>query len=460
MLFQRFYYGPLAQAAYLIGHEGEAVVVDPPRDVTEILDFAARHRLRVRWALATHVHADFVAGLAELAAAAGARIGLGDRFDGGLRCERLADRSDVAVGGARLHVLATPGHTPESVSFLLRPPAGSGLPDRLLSGDTLFLGDVGRPDLVAGAGRSPREMARMLFDSLHGRLAALPDETEVWPAHGAGSACGTDISCEEFSTIGLQKVGNWALGERDPERFCDRLIGALRPPPRYFAHVAALNREGPPLLADLPRPRERPRDEVALAVSAGAVVLDVRSTSAHAQGHWPGALGARVEGNDFETWTGTLLPASAPVIVHGADRGQVERAVWRLQTIGLERIAGYTLELPDEPEQHGEIEAAGLFAALAADAGAYQVVDVRRPAEYAAGHVPGAVHAELGPELAASPALAGLDRDLPTAVVCRSGFRSSAAIRQLRAAGFTRLANVRDGMLAWQGNHLPTAAPV
>ncbi|MGE3172837.1 MAG: rhodanese-like domain-containing protein [Planctomycetota bacterium] len=456
MMFRRFYCTPLAQAAYLIGHDGEAAVVDPPRDIAEITAFAARQGLRIRWALSTHVHADFCAGLAELAAATGATVGLGERFDGALPCERLADDRELRIGGAVLTVLPTPGHTPESVSFLLRGPAASGAPDRLLSGDTLFLGDVGRPDLVAGRGLPPEQMARALFRSLHERLAPLPDTTEVWPAHGAGSACGTDISCEESSTIGLQRVGNWALAERDEDAFCARLLAALRPPPRYFARVAAVNRRGPALLGALPAPRQLDAAGVQRHLDEGGAVLDVRSRQRHADGHWPGALNAASDGNDFETWAGSLLEPDATVVLHVAEHAQLAPALARLRRIGLDAVVGWTDAPAAAPRTHRQLAASELFVALQGGA-AWQIVDVRRPAEFAAAHLDGAVHAELGPGLAAHAALAALDRAMPTAVICRSGYRSSAALRQLHEMGFRALANVQDGMLGWQGNHLPTS---
>ena len=453
MLFHRFYYNPLAQAAYLIADGDEAVVVDPARDVSEILAFATQHGLKIRWALATHVHADFVAGLGELAAATGASVALGARFEGAMPCDRLEDGREIPIGGVVRYVLETPGHTPESVSFLLRA-ADVTSPPRLLSGDTMLLGDVGRPDLVAGKGHTPRDMALAMFTSIHERLAPLSDDTEVWPAHGAGSACGTDISCDEFSTIGIQRVGNWALNEKSPEQFCERLIAAQRQPPPYFAHAAALNRCGPTLLSKLRKPVQADREAVLAGLAQGTQLIDVRSREQHATGHWPQALNLGYNGNDFESWAGTLLDADKPIMIHADSAEQAEVARRRLLCIGFDEVRGFTTALPAEPGTHSQLQAAELFTALQHE-GDLQVIDVRRPGEFAAGHVPGAVHAQLGRDLAARPTLRGLDRDRQTAVICRSGYRSSAAIQQLAAAGFTSLSNVSDGMLAWTGNHLP-----
>lgn len=454
MQFHRFYHAPLAQAAYLIAADGEAVVVDPRRDVDDILAHAQQLGVRIRWVLATHVHADFVAGLGEIAAATGAPIALGERFDGPLPAARLGDGQELQVGGIRITAMATPGHTPESTCFLVQPPTGIAAPERLLSGDTLFLGDVGRPDLVAAAGHEPRAMARALHASLHQRIAPLPDATEIWPAHGAGSACGTSISCEASSTLGLQRIGNWALAETDAERFCDRLLGALRPPPAYFAHVAALNRRGAPLLAGLEPLRALTASAAADATADGAAVLDVRSKARYAQGHWPSALNLAVDGNDFESWAGALLPPPQRLLLHAETPDQALLARRRLLRIGCDDVAGFTLALPAATVKSRLLDAAGLFLDLQRGE-RWQLLDVRRRAEFAAGHVAGALHAELTPDLGAAPGLAALDRQRPTAVICRSGYRASAALQQLEALGFTALGNVQDGMLGWQQNHLP-----
>ena len=451
MLFHRFYYTPLAQACYLIADEGEAVVVDPPRDIREILAFAAQHDLQIRWALATHVHADFVAGFGELAAATKARVALGARFDGSMRCERLEDGQQIEVGGSVLSVLETPGHTPESVSFVVRAP-DSATPPRLLSGDTMLIGDVGRPDLVAGG--APRDMAQALFTSVHEQIAPLPDDTEVWPAHGAGSACGANISCEEFSTLGAQRIGNWALNETDCEQFCNRLIAALRQPPPYFSHTAQLNRQGAALVAELDPPPQLEARAVAAHLEQGAQLVDVRPRGQHAKASWPQAVNLGHNGNDFETWCGTLLEGHKPIILHADSATQAEAARQRMLCIGFDAVQGFTTALPTASRQHGQMEAAELFTSLQ-NGDELQVIDVRRPAEFEAGHIDGAIHAPLGPGLAAAAALDKLDCQRRTAVICRSGYRSSAATQQLAAAGFTSLANITDGMLGWTGNHLP-----
>lgn len=447
MLFRRFPCAPLAQNAYVVGVDGEALVVDPMRDADDLLAFVAAQRLRVRHVVATHVHADFVAGVAEVAAATGAPVAIGARCRSSLPGQRLDDGHALPLGGLSLQVLATPGHTEESVCLLL--PATDGQAARLLTGDTLFVGDVGRPDLAQGQGDSPATMAAWLFDSVHRRLAALPDDVEVWPAHGAGSACGSCIAGPAWSTLGAERASNWALREADPERFTARLLAALAPPPPYFARVAARNRHGPPLVATLPPPAMLTVDDV----GAGDQVLDVRSVRAHGLGHWPNALHVGLDEGEFEPWAGALVPADAPLVVHAADEAGARAACRRLLRVDLEP-RGVVLALPPRPSVRPQIEALDLFAASGSPP--YQVVDVRRPAEFAAGHVPGAVSCELRRPLALAP-LAGLDRSAPTAVVCDGGYRSSAACSLLAAAGFRALHNVRDGMRGWLQQHLPVA---
>jgi glyoxylase-like metal-dependent hydrolase (beta-lactamase superfamily II)/rhodanese-related sulfurtransferase len=450
VLFQRFFLDGLAQASYLVADEGEAVVVDPRRDVGEYVDCARRHGLRVRCALATHVHADFVAGLRELRAATGATLAMGARFAGALQCDRLRDGDELVVGRVRVRALETPGHTPESVCYLVQAPDA---PPRLLSGDTLFIGDVGRPDLVSGQGFTARDMAVALWDSLRAKIAPLPDATEVWPAHGAGSACGSAIAAAASATLGEQRLGNWGLCETDRDAFVDRLIGCLRPPPAYFMHAAELNRQGPRLLAELPDPPELEAAAVERACAAGAVLLDVRDGAAFGRGHWPRALNLGLAGA-FEAWCGALVPPRADLVIHAADAAAAASALQRLLRMGYERVAGITRAVPARPEALPQVDVADLF--VAQERGErWQVVDVRRPNEFAAGRIAAAVHAELGGSLGSDERLATLARDRPTAVVCEGGYRSSAASHFLAARGFTRLHNVEGGMRAWRAAGLP-----
>ncbi|MBI5849734.1 MAG: MBL fold metallo-hydrolase [Planctomycetes bacterium] len=451
MIFRRFSVDPLAQVSYLVADGGEALVVDPQRDVLVYLDAAREAGLRIRWALATHVHADFVTGLADLHAATGASIVHGARFDGPFAGLRMADGECLQLGGLRVRAIETPGHTPESVCWLVERDDG---PARLLSGDTLFVGDVGRPDLVAARGLAPDVMARALWHSLRERLASVPDDTEIWPAHGAGSACGSCIGDAASSTMGAERATNWAMVEDDRERFVARLIEAQRTAPHWFQRIAGINRAGPRPFEALEEPRAMDAGAVATAIAGGAVLLDVRSAMEHGAGHWPQALNIGLAPGDFEPWAANLIDAERDVVVHAAGPADAGRARIRLARVGLERVIGVTSALPKPARQLPQVSVRELAERLASGAVA-QVIDVRRPAEYAAGHVPRAVAAELGPSLGANPALGSLDRDRPTAVICAGGYRSSAACGLLRDAGFRQLVNVAGGTRAWLASGLP-----
>jgi hydroxyacylglutathione hydrolase len=451
VIFRRFACEGLAQNAYVLADSGEAVVVDPRRDVDDVLAFVRQHGLRVTRVLATHVHADFVAGLLEVAAATGATVALGERFTGRLPCTRLAHGERVRVGGVDVEVLATPGHTLESVSFLAAGDAAGERPARLLTGDALFVGDVGRPDLAQGAGHSPHQMAELLFATLRERFARLAPETEVWPAHGAGSACGSRIAAAASSTLAVERATNWALREPDEGRFVRRLLESVTPPPRHFPRLAALNHDGAPLLATLPAVPQLDVAAAKAAATRGARLVDVRQWPDHARAHWPGAINLGLRGGDFEPWAGALLAPDVPIVLHAANDADAREAITRLRRVGLDDVRGFVLELPADATRTRELDALDLF--VPNGTSPLQVLDVRRADEYAAGHVPGAIHAELGPDLDVQ----GLDRAHPTAVLCDAGYRSSAAVALLRARGFTNLHNVRDGMHGWRSNHLPLA---
>jgi glyoxylase-like metal-dependent hydrolase (beta-lactamase superfamily II)/rhodanese-related sulfurtransferase len=447
MFFRQVYLGCLAQASYVLGDEGEAVVVDPRRDVAELLAAAAAEDLAVRNVVATHTHADFVAGHRELAAATGATVWLGPGAGAAFPHRTAAQDEVLHVGRLDLRFLETPGHTHDSLCILVQDRTGR-VPPRLLSGDTLFVGDVGRPDLVGGRGGSAAEMAERLFDSLHERILALDDATEVWPAHGAGSACGKNIGSESSSTIGHQRRTNLMLQLEHKGDFVRELLRDLQPPPRYFAHAARANRAGPRLLGELP-------PLVALAgVPDGALVLDVRSAAAHGAGHPPLALNVGASGM-LEHWCGTLLDPAAPLVVLADDAAAAAAVRVRLARVGLENVAGFVTPAGGPPATATlpQADVHSLAAELARDPG-LQVLDVRRPREFEAGHVPGAHNAPLA-ELDGHAVLARLDRDRPVAIVCQTGYRSSIAAHFLRKAGFAALCNVTGGTSAWLQAGLP-----
>jgi glyoxylase-like metal-dependent hydrolase (beta-lactamase superfamily II)/rhodanese-related sulfurtransferase len=451
MLFEQMYLGCLAQASYLIGSEGEAAVVDPRRDVDDYLRKAEAHGLTIRYVVETHLHADFVSGHRELAERTGAEIVIGRRAGALFPHRAVFDGDELRVGKVVLRFLETPGHTPESVSVLVTDTAASPEPRMVLTGDTLFIGDVGRPDLVAARGVSPPQMAEQLYDSLHGKLLKLRDEVLVYPAHGAGSLCGRNISKETSSTIGAQRRTNHALQPMSRDAFVAKMTADLPEQPRYFGIDVEINRRGAGALAARgPAPALDP-GAFAAAQAAGAVVLDTRANVEFGAGHVPGALNVGL-GGQFASWAGTLLDPARPILVVAADEARVAEAVMRLARVGLEDVSGSLAGGMDAWRASGrpvatveQISVDDLRGLIASER-RLQVVDVRRPGEYAGGHVPGAIPAPLD---RLEQEAGRLDPSRPTAVICAGGYRSSAATSLLAAHGFRDLRNVLGGTAAW-----------
>jgi hydroxyacylglutathione hydrolase len=445
--FHQFYLNCLAHASYLIGSRGEAAIVDPQRDVEQYLDEARRRGLTIRYVIETHLHADFVSGHRELASRTGAEILIGAEACAEFPHRAVRDGDVLPLGDLELHALATPGHTPEGISWLV---VRDGKPEKVLTGDTLFIGDVGRPDLAGGRGYTSEAMAGMLYDSLQTKLLALPDEVEVWPAHGAGSACGKNISKETSSTIGMQRRTNYALRPMARDEFIALMTSDLSPAPAYFPRDAELNRLGARPLAEVTARALRvlTSAEAGEAIANGALVLDVREAAAFGASHVAGAVNIGL-GGQFASWAGTLLPPDRPLVLVAQDEARVSEAVMRLARVGMENVAGYVLE-----GQIHELARAELAQLLPAElhARGLDVLDVRRPAEYAGGHVPGAVNIPLH-ELEQRVAEAGADR--PLAVICAGGYRSSIAASILARHGFTRLFSVTGGTGAWIASGFP-----
>jgi len=456
LYFKQFYLGCLAHASYLIGSEGEAVVVDPRRDVDDYLAEAQARGLRIRYVVETHLHADFVSGHRELAERTGAEVVFGKSARAAIPHRPVGDGDELRVGAVVLRFLETPGHTPESVSVLVTDSAASPEPKMVLTGDTLFIGDVGRPDLAAGRGGTPEAMAGLLYDSLHGKLLQLPDDVLVYPAHGAGSLCGRNISSDTWSTIGDQRRSNYALQPMPRDAFVRMMTADLPELPPYFAMDVEINRDGAPPLAGHSRPPALPPAEVRTAVAAGATLLDVRASAAYGAGHLPGSINIGL-GGAFASWAGTLLPPGRPIVVIAEDEATARESVMRLARVGLETVQGYLaggvaawdragLPLATRPQI-----TADELAARRRESPALQVLDVRRKGEYAAGHVPGARHVPLD---RLEREAAGLDASRPTAAICAGGYRSSAATSVLERHGFTDLVNVVGGTSAWiAGGH-------
>jgi len=451
MVFKQFYLGCLAQASYLIGSEGEAAVVDPQRDVDQYLAEAAAHKVTIKYVIETHLHADFVSGHRELAERTGAEIIFGRKAGATFPHRAVADGDHLRVGKLTLEFKETPGHTPESISILVHDPEHGPGPSKVLTGDTLFIGDVGRPDLAAGADHTADEMAGMLYDSLHQKLLTLDDAVEVYPAHGAGSMCGRNISKETWSTIGEQRKFNYALQPMSRLDFVRMMTTDLPEAPAYFAKDAAINRAGAQALGDVPRPTPLDPAAFSRAAESGQLVLDVRPAAAFGAAHVPGSLNIGL-GGQFASWAGSLIKMGTPILLVAEGEAQVDEAVMRLARVGIETAGGYlaggmaawdkdrrpVARLPQMPVDE--------LKHRAAENRMLQVLDVRRPGEYTGGHMPGAKNVPLA---ALAAELARLDRGRPTAVICQSGYRSSAAASLLAREGFKDLANVVGGTSAW-----------
>jgi glyoxylase-like metal-dependent hydrolase (beta-lactamase superfamily II)/rhodanese-related sulfurtransferase len=452
MYFKQFYLSCLAHASYLVGSGGEAAVVDPQRDVDQYVAEAEAQGLKIKYVVETHLHADFVSGHRELAARTGAEIVFGREAGARFPHRAVGDGEELSVGRVRLRVLETPGHTPESISLVVVDTEVSDEPQKVLTGDTLFIGDVGRPDLAGGRGYTPRQMAAMMYESLHGKLLKLDDAVEVWPAHGAGSMCGRNISKETSSTIGQQRRSNHALAPMGLEEFVRLLTTDLPEAPAYFPVDAEINRTGAPPLTEIRRPAALIPQQVAAYSNLGYVVLDVRTAAEFGDSHVPGALNIGL-GGQFASWAGALIPLGTPIIVVAADESQIDEALTRLARVGHDSVRGYLrggvpawLEAGFEAGRVEQLPVAELRRMLE-EGGDLQVLDVRRPAEYAAGHAPRAATSPLGPRLREEAA--SLDRERPLAVICAGGYRSSAATSILRPLGFRRLYNVEGGTGAW-----------
>jgi hydroxyacylglutathione hydrolase len=463
MFFKQFYLGCLAQASYLIGSEGEAAVVDPRRDVDLYIDEARARGLLIRYVVETHLHADFVSGHRELALRTGATIVIGARAGAAFPHRAVRDGEVIRVGRAALVFLETPGHTPESVCVVVTDTAAGSEPLLVLTGDTLFIGDVGRPDLAGAAGHTPQQMASLLYDSLHGKLLALPDAVGVYPAHGAGSLCGRNISKETSSTIGDERRTNYALRPMSKQDFVRLVTADLPEAPQYFGRDVAINREGAPPVLGRPLPPALEPAAVAASARAGAQILDIRPPAAFGAGHAPGSWNIGLDGQ-LASWAGTLLDPQREIVVVAEDEGGVADATLRLSRVGIESVTGHLARglaswdsagLPVATLPQWPIDE--LRARLEEDARRLQVLDVRRPAEFATGHVPRAVNIPLDRLERESGAL---DRSRPTAVVCAGGYRSSVACSLLLRQGFTApLHNIVGGTSAWIAAGFPTERP-
>ncbi len=464
VILKQYYLGCLAHASYLVADQigGLAVVIDPQRDIEQYLADARELDLEITQVFLTHMHADFIAGHVELRDRVGATICLGAQASAEYSFTPLADGHEQRLGAVRLSVLETPGHSPESISVLVFDPDHSDdRPYAVLTGDTLFIGDVGRPDLRASLGWSAERLASLLYDSLHDKLLALPDDTLVYPAHGAGSLCGKNLSTDTVSTIGAQRQYNYALQPMSRERFIEMVTTDQPDTPAYFTYDAVLNaRERPTLDQALDRELQPlSLDQMLDRVSDGAQLLDTREQAEFEGAHIRGALNIGL-GGSFATWSGSILDEDREVVLV-AEPGRELEAATRLGRIGFDTVAGYlaggmqpVAAAPDLVERIERVTAGSLAELLAAPTPPL-VVDVRTAREWNDGHIDGALNLPLA-HLAER--LGELPSDRPVIVYCASGYRSAVAASLLQREGLANVANLVGGLAAWQSAQLSTTA--
>lgn len=458
MYFEQFYLGCLAHASYMLGSDGIAAVVDPQRDVGLYLQEAEKNGLSIRYVIETHLHADFVSGHHELAAVTGAQVYLGAKAGAKFPHVPVHDGAEVTFGKCHLKFLETPGHTIESISVVVTDLEKSSQPFAVLTGDTLFIGDVGRPDLSGEL--TPQQLAGMLYDSLQTKILKLPDDVQVFPAHGAGSLCGRQMSSERSSTIGKQKASNYALRPTNRDEFVRLLTSELPERPGYFAQDVEINRAGARPLGELPPLPALAPAEVAARQKAGAIVLDTRPAIEFGPAHIPGSIHVGLTGQ-YASWAAIVLGLDKEILILAEDQEKAAESRLRLARVGIEGVRGYLdggivawilARLPVTQAPQISVEE------LHDLAPEIQIVDVRRQGEWQSGHIENAINIPLDK---LESRLAVLDRSRSVAVHCKSGYRSSIATSLLERAGFEQVMNVTGGFDAWLACKLPyvTAEP-
>ncbi len=471
MFFRRFYDEGLAQASYMIACDGtgEAVVVDAGRDPSQYLSAALAEGLRITAVAETHIHADFVSGSRELAGRTGATLLLSGEggpdwlygFAQGEGATLLRGGASFHIGRVRFDVLHTPGHTPEHLAFLVTDLAASDRPVGLLSGDCVFVGDVGRPDLLERAAHLAGTMeaaAHALFRSLR-RIRELPDFVQLWPGHGAGSACGKALGSMPQSTIGYERVANWGLAALDEAEFVREVLEGQPDPPRYFAEMKRINRDGPPLLKEWPRPERLEAGRLGRVLADRCVVIDTRAGDTFAAGHAPGTLNIPL-GKSFSTWCGWLVPYDRTVYLVAAGEDEAARAAGEMAKIGLDRIAGWFASdgLDAWSAAGGALERVAHATATSIAArmkrGDVTVLDVRNASEWEHGHLAGALLIPVG-HLAQR--LGEIPHGKPVVVQCQGGTRSAIAASVLLSHGVRDVINLRGGYDEWLREALPIA---
>jgi hydroxyacylglutathione hydrolase len=458
MYFEQFYLGCLAHASYMLGSEGEAAVVDPQRDVEIYLKAADQQGLQIRHIFETHLHADFVSGHLELAKRTGAKIYIGAQAGATFPHVALHDGSEVQFGKLRIAALETPGHTPEGICLVVTDEEKSRDPWAVLTGDTLFIGDVGRPDLSKT--HTPQQLAGSLYDSLHGKLMKLGDQVLVYPAHGAGSLCGRNMRAERSSTIGTERLTNYALQIKSREEFAHQLTENLPSRPEYFLEDAQINRAGAPALSELDVLPPITAAELNGLLQQGVFVLDVRPNADFAAAHVPGSVNIALSGQ-FASWAGAIMGLSAQPVLVADTAEQYEEARLRLARVGIEDPRGF-LQGGIAAWKQAELPVAAVPQITVQElsrqrSSSMQVLDVRRELEWHAGHIDGAEWFPLDNFKISAPEL---DPSAPIAVHCQGGYRSMIACSLLQRAGIENVMNVMGGFEAWKQAGLPVEMPV
>lgn len=473
MLLERYYDESLAQASFMIACEqsGEAIIIDPNRDVERYVRAASARRLRIRYVAETHIHADFLSGARALADAARATLvlsGLGGadwsyRYKGGENTRLVRDGESINVGKVRLNVLHTPGHTPEHIAFVVTDTVVGDLPLGIVTGDFLFVGDVGRPDLLERSAKAEGTMergAKELYASLL-RIADLPEYLQVWPGHGAGSACGKSLGSVPQSTLGYERLYNPALQHKSEGAFVRWVLADQPEPPPYFAEMKRLNRDGPPATSGSGAPPQMDAEAVAKARAEPHWIVDVRGSADFAREHLPGAINIPAS-NKLPTYAGTVLSFDRPIVLLAKSEDQAVSVRRQLALIGLDRVVGWGgLDVLQDVKREGGpvsfvrvIEPRVLAEQIEANGGGPRVIDVRGRPEWDDGHLPGATHIYLGD---LQDRMRELRKDEPIVVQCETGSRSSIAASLLMARGFSDVTNLVGGFQAWHRLGLPVS---
>ena len=463
MFFQHIYDKSLAQASYFIGcqKKGVAAVIDPKRDVDTYLEIAKKNNMTITHIMETHIHADFLAGSRELAALTGAKMYLSDEGGEGWEYQfphvGLKNGEILNLGNLKIEILHTPGHTPESISFLLTDTPASQEPVMLFTGDFVFVGDVGRPDLLekaAGIAGTQNEGALQMYNSIN-KFSALPDHIQVWPGHGAGSACGKALGAVPSSTVGYEKIRNWAFQyKKNKKGFVKYLLADQPEPPKYFAKMKELNKEERPLLTEVPTLKRFTSKQLTKALDKGIKLIDARNKTAFAKGFIPGSI--NIQGNNsFATWAGWFLNYDEPFILL-ADKSQLEDLTRKLMRIGLDNIAGYIPSTEVYTKTGGKLKKAKVIALKAFKELKQEgtpIIDIRGVAEFNSGHVKGAKNVFVG---TIEDNLDKIDKKKKVVIHCQGGDRAAIAYSVLVKNGYKKVVNYSAGMNEWvkEGNSI------